>query len=37
MKKKIITELLKILVTAVATALGMSVVEGCAVVPFFNF
>lgn len=36
MKNKIIIEVLKVVVTAVATALGMSVCSGCTVIPFFN-
>lgn len=37
MKKKIIIEILRLVITALATGLGLSVVEGCCVVPFFNF
>lgn len=33
MKRKIVIELLKIVITAVATALGMTVVQGCSCVP----
>lgn len=35
MIRKIIIEVIKILVTALATGLGLSVVQGCAVVPVF--
>lgn len=37
MKNKIMLAILKYLVAAVAGALGMSVVEGCAAVPLFVF
>lgn len=37
MKKKIIIEVVKVVITAIATALGLSVVEGCTVIPFLNF
>lgn len=33
MKNKIIVEIIKIVITAVATALGMTVVNGCSCVP----
>lgn len=33
MKNKIIIEIVKVIITAVATALGMTVVDGCACVP----
>lgn len=33
MKNKIIIEIVKVVITAVATALGMTVVNGCSCVP----
>lgn len=33
MKNKIIIEIVKVVITAVATALGMTVVNGCSFVP----
>ena len=37
MKNKILLALIKYIVAAVAGALGMSVIEGCAAVPLFVF
>lgn len=33
MKNKIIIEIVKVVITAIATALGMTVVNGCSCVP----
>lgn len=34
MKKKILIEVIRVVISAIAAALGLSVVEGCASIPF---